>query len=158
MKKIVRLTERELITVIKNVIKEQKEVPVVPSDTIVKKVGSDIKIGIEGKVAHIYSLYLPVLGRTEVTMASLNDSVLKIEIAVTYGTGNQVEKKLNEKKDEMQNSGITITKKEGDTFSRDRFLFTINLKKNKKVSQGLIDARKGTQYIPLTSDVSLKIA
>jgi hypothetical protein len=157
MKKIIRLTESELIHVIKNVIKEQT-VPVVPSDTIVKKVGTDIKIGIEGKSANIYSLYLPVLGRTEITMADLNDNILKIEFAVTYGTGNAVEKKLNDKKDELKSSGITVKKIEGDTFSRDRFLLTIKLKENKKVSQGIINARKGAQYIELASDVSLKIA
>jgi len=157
MKKIIRLTESELINVIKNVIKEQT-VPVVPSDTIVNKVGTDIKIGIEGKSANIYSLYLPILGRTEITMAELNANILKIKFAVTYGTGNSVENKLNEKKDEMEESGITFKKIETGALSRDQFLITINLKKNKKVSQGLIDARKGVQYIQLTSDVSLKIA
>lgn len=79
MKKIIRLTETELINVIKNVIKEQKEIPVVPSDTIVKKVGTNLKIGIEGKSANIYSLYLPVLGKTEITMADLSSNILKIE-------------------------------------------------------------------------------
>lgn len=158
MKKIIRLTETELINVIKNVIKEQKEIPVVPSDTIVKKVGTNLKIGIEGKSANIYSLYLPVLGKTEITMADLSSNILKIEFAVTYGTGNAVENKLNDKKDELKSSGITVKKIEGDTFSRDRFLLTINLKENKKVSQGIINARKGVQYIELASDVSLKIA
>jgi hypothetical protein len=158
MKKIIRLTETELINVIKNVVKEQKEIPVVPSDTIVKKVGTNLKIGIEGKSANIYSLYLPVLGKTEITMADLSSNILKIEFAVTYGTGNTVEKKLNDKKDDLKSSGITVKKIEGDTFSRDRFLLTINLKENKKVSQGIINARKGAQYIELASDVSLKIA
>ena len=72
MKKIIRLTESELIKVIKNVIKEQVDVPQIPSDTIVKKYGTDIKIGIEGKESHIYSLTLPILGKTEVTSVNLD--------------------------------------------------------------------------------------
>ena len=90
-------------------------------------------------------------------MADLNDNILKIEFAVTYGTGNAVENKLNDKKDELKSSGITVKKIEGGITSRDRFLLTIKLKENKKVSQGLINARKGAQYIELASDVSLKI-
>lgn len=158
MKKIVRLTERELITVIKNVIKEQKEIPVVPSDTIVKKVGTGIKIGIEGKSANVYTLYLGTLGKTDVTEASLSGDYLKIEVSVTYGTGDIVEKKLEANKEKLKTTGIVVNKKEGGAFQKDRFLFTINIKKNKKVSQGLIDARKGVQYIELTDDVALKIA
>lgn len=158
MKKVVRLTESQLIKVIKNVIKEQKEVPVVPSDTIVKKVGTGIKIGVEGKSANVYTLYLGTLGKTDVTEASLSGDYLKIEVSVTYGTGGIVEKKLEANKEKLKSTGIVVNKKEGGAFEKDRFLFTINIKKNKKVAQGLIDARKGTQYIELTDDVALKIA
>jgi hypothetical protein len=159
MKKIIRLTESELIKVIKNVIKEQVDVPQIPSDTIVKKYGTDIKIGIEGKESHIYSLTLPILGKTEVTSVNLdlNAKLLKIEIAVPFGLGGRVESKLGDKKDEMKESGIYVSKVEVGTTDRQRFLFKINLGVNKKVSQGIINARSGTQQVSLTSDGDVKL-
>jgi len=159
MKKIIRLTESELIHVIKNVIKEQSDIPKIPSDTIVKKYGTDIKIGIEGKESHIYSLTLPILGKTEVTSVDLNldQKILKIEIAVPFGLGGRVESKLDEKKSEMKESGIYVSKVEVGSMDRQKFLFKINLGANKKVSQGIINARTGVQQISLTSDGDVKL-
>ena len=57
----------------------------------------------------------------------------------------------------MKESGIYVSKVEVGTTDRQRFLFKINLGVNKKVSQGIINARSGTQQVSLTSDGDVKL-
>lgn len=156
---IVRLTESELINVVRKVISEQTQP--VPSDTIVVNVGTKIKIGIKNKSAKIYKLKLPIIGTTDVVDATIdhNSDFLTIKIKAPYGFGTSIGNRLNADKSKLSQGGITVTKstETGCIACNDFYKFKIDLKKNKKVATAIISARKGSEFIKLTDDVSLSV-
>lgn len=143
------------------VLNEQYGKYVLPSDTLVKKVDTGIVIGIKGdeKKQYSYDIKIKDLGKTDVASASLDlpNNKLTITLYIPYGLGSIVDSKLKNKKEDMKNSGISVSKTSGGTFERDKQTFVIDLKKNGGVVEGIEKAREGETYIKLTDDVSLTV-
>lgn len=143
------------------VLNEQYDKYILPSDTLVKKVDTGIVIGIKGneKKQYSYNIKIKDLGVTDVASASLDipNNKLTIILYIPYGFGGVVDSKLKDKKKDMENSGISVSRISGGTFERDKQKFVIDLKKNDGVVKGIEKAREGNTYIKLTDDVSLSV-
>lgn len=144
-----------------SVLNEQYDNYILPSDTLVKKVDTGIVIGIKGdeKKQHSYNIKIKDLGVTDVASASLDlpNNKLTIILYIPYGLGGTVDSKLKDKKKDMENKGISVSRISGGTFERDKQKFVIDLKKNDGVVKGIEKAREGNTYIKLTDEVSLSV-
>lgn len=143
------------------VLNEQYDKYILPSDTLVKKVDTGIVIGIKGneKKQYSYNIKIKDLGVTDVASASLDlpNNKLTIILYIPYGLGGTVDSKLKDKKKDMENKGISVSRISGGTFERDKQKFVIDLKKNDGVVKGIEKAREGNTYIKLTDEVSLSV-
>jgi len=104
---------------------------------------------------------LQIIGTTDVVNATIDhkSDFLTIKIKAPYGFGTSIGNRLNKDKSKLAQGGITVTQstETGCIACNDFYDFKINLKKNKKVANAILSARKGDEKIELTSEIILSV-
>jgi len=139
-------------------LNEQSIKPVLPADTTVTNSGTNINVGNKQKT-YTYSVHIKDLGQCDVDSVDLNIAKNKFTITlwIQFGLGALVNKKLAAKAAELAESGVTVSRIEGDWKTADRQKFVIDLTKNEGIVSGIEQAKNGPSTIKLTDEITLKI-